>query len=268
MKPTKTSKAWMQEHLNDPYVKLAQKEGYRARAAYKLLEIDDKDKLIKPGMTIVDLGSTPGSWSQVAVQRLKGQGRVIALDILDMHPIAGVEFIQGDFREASVLRQLEAALNKSQVDLVIADMAPNITGIKDVDQAGAAYLTELALAFSKDWLKPNGNFLVKVFGRRRPATHRPRGGRHAPGRTGSACRGTAGPGRACARRARARGPANARRRPSPRVRAGRAARLRRSGPASTPCTRPRRDRRRARVRPRRRPARARRAPGATSCASP
>lgn len=163
MKPTKTSKAWMQEHLNDPYVKLAQKEGYRARAAYKLLEIDDKDKLIKPRMTIVDLGSTPGSWSQVAVQRLKGQGRVIALDILDMHPIAGVEFIQGDFREASVLRQLEAALNKSQVDLVIADMAPNITGIKDVDQAGAAYLTELALAFSKDWLKPNGNFLVKVF---------------------------------------------------------------------------------------------------------
>ena len=153
----------MQEHLNDPYVKLAQKEGYRARAAYKLLEIDDKDKLIKPGMTIVDLGSTPGSWSQVAVQRLKGQGRVIALDILDMYPIAGVEFIQGDFREASVLRQLEAALNKSQVDLVIADMAPNITGIKDVDQAGAAYLTELALAFSKDWLKPNGNFLVKVF---------------------------------------------------------------------------------------------------------
>lgn len=163
MKPTKTSKAWMQEHLNDPYVKLAQKEGYRARAAYKLLEIDDKDKLIKPDMTIVDLGSTPGSWSQVAVQRLKGQGRVIALDILDMHPIAGVEFIQGDFREASVLRQLEEALNKSQVDLVIADMAPNITGIKDVDQAGAAYLTELALAFSKDWLKPNGNFLVKVF---------------------------------------------------------------------------------------------------------
>ncbi|HQO17034.1 MAG TPA: 23S rRNA (uridine(2552)-2'-O)-methyltransferase RlmE [Methylotenera sp.] len=163
MKPSKTSKAWMQEHLNDPYVKLAQKEGYRARAAYKLIEIDDKDKLIRPGMTIVDLGSTPGSWSQVAVQRLKGQGRVIALDILDMHPIAGVEFIQGDFREASVLQQLENALNKSQVDLVIADMAPNISGVKDVDQAGAAYLTELALEFCKDWLKPNGNFLVKVF---------------------------------------------------------------------------------------------------------
>lgn len=163
MKPTRTSKAWMMEHLNDPYVKLAQKEGYRARAAYKLMEIDDKDKLIKPGMTVVDLGSAPGSWSQVAVQRLKGQGKVIALDILDMQPIAGVTFIQGDFREESVLRVLEETINKTPVDLVIADMAPNISGVKDVDQAGAAYLTELALEFSKDWLKPNGNFLVKVF---------------------------------------------------------------------------------------------------------
>lgn len=163
MKPSRTSKAWMQEHLNDPYVKLAQKEGYRARAAYKLIEIDDKDKLIRPGMTVVDLGSAPGSWSQVAVQRLKGQGKVIALDILEMQPIAQVTFIQGDFREEAVLRQLEGALNKTQVDLVIADMAPNISGVKDVDQAGAAYLTELALDFSKDWLKPSGNFLVKVF---------------------------------------------------------------------------------------------------------
>jgi len=163
MKPSRTSKAWMQEHLNDPYVKLAQKEGYRARAAYKLMEIDDKDKLIKPGMTVVDLGSAPGSWSQVAVQRLKGQGKVIALDILDMQPVAGVTFIQGDFREESVLGQLEEKINKTPVDLVIADMAPNISGVKDVDQAGAAYLTELALEFSKDWLKPNGNFLVKVF---------------------------------------------------------------------------------------------------------
>jgi len=153
----------MQEHLNDPYVKMAQKDGYRARAAYKLIEIDDKDKLIKPGMTVVDLGSTPGSWSQVVVQRLKGQGRIIALDILDMHPIARVEFIQGDFREESVLKQLEQTLNNQQVDLVIADMAPNISGVKDVDQAGAAYLTELALEFSQDWLKPGGNFLVKVF---------------------------------------------------------------------------------------------------------
>jgi len=153
----------MQEHLNDEFVKRAQKEGYRARAAYKLIEIDDKDKLIKTGMTIVDLGSTPGSWSQVAVQRLKGQGRVIALDILDMVPIAHVEFIQGDFREASVLKILEEKIGNSPVDLVIADMAPNISGLKDVDQAGAAYLTELALDFSQQWLKPNGNFLVKVF---------------------------------------------------------------------------------------------------------
>ncbi|MGQ0442438.1 MAG: 23S rRNA (uridine(2552)-2'-O)-methyltransferase RlmE [Methylophilaceae bacterium] len=163
MKPTRTSKAWMQEHLNDEFVKRAQKEGYRARAAYKLIEIDDKDKLIKPGMTIVDLGSTPGSWSQVAVQRLKGQGRVIALDLLDMAPIKGVQFIQGDFREESVLKLLEEKLENQQVDLVIADMAPNISGVKDVDQAGASYLTELALAFSQQWLKPRGNFLVKVF---------------------------------------------------------------------------------------------------------
>ena len=163
MKPTRTSKAWMQEHLNDEFVKRAQKEGYRARAAYKLIEIDDKDKLIKPGMTIVDLGSTPGSWSQVVVQRMKGQGHVIALDILDMQAIAGVTFIQGDFREDSVLKQLENSINGRKVDLVIADMAPNISGVKDVDLAGSAHLTELALDFCADWLKPNGNFLVKVF---------------------------------------------------------------------------------------------------------
>jgi len=163
MKPSRTSKNWMQEHLNDPYVKMAQKDGYRARAAYKLIEIDDKDKLIKPGMTIVDLGSTPGSWSQVVVKRMQGKGRVIALDILDMQPIGGVEFIRGDFREENILKELENTLNNTQVDLVIADMAPNMSGIADVDQAGAAYLTELALAFSRDWLKPNGHFLVKVF---------------------------------------------------------------------------------------------------------
>jgi 23S rRNA (uridine2552-2'-O)-methyltransferase len=163
MKLKPSSKAWMHEHINDEFVKRAQKEGYRARAAYKLIEIDDKDKLIKPGMTIVDLGATPGSWSQVVMQRLKGQGRIIALDLLEMEPIKGVEFIQGDFREDAVLKQLENSLNGKQVDLVIADMAPNITGITIVDQAGAAYLTELALEFSKEWLKPNGNFLVKVF---------------------------------------------------------------------------------------------------------
>ncbi|MDP1658512.1 MAG: 23S rRNA (uridine(2552)-2'-O)-methyltransferase RlmE [Methylotenera sp.] len=163
MKLKPSSKAWMHEHINDEFVKRAQKEGYRARAAYKLTEIDDKDKLIKPGMTIVDLGATPGSWSQVVVQRIKGQGRIIALDLLEMEPIKGVEFIQGDFREDAVLKLLEKSLNGKQVDLVIADMAPNISGITIVDQAGAAYLTELALEFSKDWLKPSGNFLVKVF---------------------------------------------------------------------------------------------------------
>ena len=163
MKLKPSSKAWMHEHINDEFVKRAQKEGYRARAAYKLTEIDDKDKLIKPGMTIVDLGSTPGSWSQVAVQRLKGQGRIIALDLLEMEPIKGVEFIQGDFREEAILKILEKSLNGKQADLVIADMAPNMSGITIVDQAGAAYLTELALDFTKEWLKPSGNFLVKVF---------------------------------------------------------------------------------------------------------
>ncbi|HWU34802.1 MAG TPA: 23S rRNA (uridine(2552)-2'-O)-methyltransferase RlmE [Methylovorus sp.] len=163
MKRTRTSKGWMQEHVNDEFVKRAQRDGYRARAAYKLMEIDDKDQLIKPGMTIVDLGATPGSWSQVAVQRIKGQGRIIALDLLEMAAIPGVDFIQGDFREESVLNQLEEKLNNRPIDLVIADMAPNISGISSVDQANAAYLTELALEFSLKWLKPGGNFLVKVF---------------------------------------------------------------------------------------------------------
>ena len=163
MKRTKTSKAWMQEHVNDPYVKLAQKDGYRARAAYKLIEIDDKDRLIKPGMVVVDLGSTPGSWSQVAIQRLKDNGRVIALDLLPMIGIPGVEFIQGDFREDEILAQLEEKLNGQQIDLVISDMAPNISGISSVDQPNAVYLTELAVDFSLKWLKPEGNFLVKVF---------------------------------------------------------------------------------------------------------
>lgn len=163
MKRRPTSKAWLQEHVNDEFVKRAQKDGYRARAAYKLLEIDEKDHLIKPGMTVVDLGSAPGSWSQVAAHRLAGQGRVIALDLLPMPAIPGVEFIQGDFREADILAQLEKSLGDKHVDLVIADMAPNMSGIAVVDQANAAYLTELALEFSREWLKPGGNFLVKVF---------------------------------------------------------------------------------------------------------
>lgn len=163
MKRTRTSKGWMQEHVNDEFVKRAQREGYRARAAYKLMEIDDKDHLIKPGMVVVDLGSAPGSWSQVVSQRLKGQGSIIALDLLEMQSMPGVTFIQGDFREQSVLDALEETLNGKPVDLVISDMAPNISGISAMDQANAAYLTELALDFSEAWLKPGGHFLVKVF---------------------------------------------------------------------------------------------------------
>jgi 23S rRNA (uridine2552-2'-O)-methyltransferase len=163
MKRTRTSKAWMHEHVSDEFVKRAQREGYRARAAYKLMEIDDKDHLIKPGMVIVDLGSAPGSWSQVAMQRLQGKGRVFALDILEMQPVPGVEFLQGDFREDVVLAQLESKLEGRQVDLVISDMAPNISGITVTDQARVAHLAELALEFAKDWLKPGGSLLVKVF---------------------------------------------------------------------------------------------------------
>lgn len=163
MKRTRTSKAWMQEHLSDEFVKRANKEGYRSRAAYKLMELDDRDKLIRPGMMVVDLGAAPGSWSQVVVERLKGQGRVIGLDLLDVHPMPNFEFIQGDFTEASVLAQLEASLNGHQVDLVISDMAPNMSGVNVIDQARAMYLVELALEFSRQWLKPGGSFLVKVF---------------------------------------------------------------------------------------------------------
>lgn len=163
MKRTRTSKAWMQEHVSDEFVKRANKEGYRARAAYKLMEIDDRDKLIRPGMVVVDLGAAPGSWSQVVMQRLKGQGKVIALDLLEMSPIPGVTFIQGDFREDSVLAELESHLAGKPVDLVISDMAPNISGISSMDQARMAHLIELALDFSAQWLKPGGHLLVKVF---------------------------------------------------------------------------------------------------------
>ncbi len=163
MKRTRTSKAWMQEHLNDEFVKRANKEGYRSRAAYKLMELDDKDKLIRPGMTVVDLGAAPGSWSQVVVERLKAQGRVIGLDLLEVHPMPNFEFIQGDFTEDAVLAQLEAALDGHPVDLVISDMAPNMSGVTVIDQARAMHLVELALEFSRQWLKPGGNFLVKVF---------------------------------------------------------------------------------------------------------
>lgn len=163
MKRTRTSKAWMQEHVNDQFVKLAGKKGYRSRAAYKLMEIDDRDRLIRPGMTVVDLGAAPGSWSQVVMQRLKANGRIIALDLLEMQPMPGVEFLQGDFREAEVLDRLEQMLAGKPADLVISDMAPNMSGVGIVDQAKATDLAELSLEFALEWLKPGGNFLVKVF---------------------------------------------------------------------------------------------------------
>jgi len=162
-KKHKFSKQWMQEHVNDPFVQLAQKEGYRARAAYKLLEIDAKDHLFKPGMVVVDLGAAPGSWSQIASIKVGKAGKVIALDLLPLDPLAGVDFIQGDFREDSVLEQLETLLQKRPVDLVISDMAPNISGIASADQARAMHLAELALDFALEHLKNEGEFLVKVF---------------------------------------------------------------------------------------------------------
>jgi 23S rRNA (uridine2552-2'-O)-methyltransferase len=163
MKPSKTSKQWMREHVSDPFVQRAQKEGYRSRAAYKLLEVDDKDRLLKPGTVVVDLGAAPGGWSQVAAARVGRAGKVIALDLLPLEPLAGVDFIQGDFREEAVLRQLEILLQGKQAGLVISDMAPNISGVASADQARAMHLAELAMEFALEHLKPDGNFLVKVF---------------------------------------------------------------------------------------------------------
>ncbi|HEY9101290.1 23S rRNA (uridine(2552)-2'-O)-methyltransferase RlmE [Chitinimonas sp.] len=163
MTRSKTSKAWLQEHVNDHYVQQAQKDGYRARAAYKLLEIDEKDKLLKPGLWIADLGAAPGSWSQVARRKIGDKGRVFALDILEMDPIPGVEFIQGDFREDKVLAQFTELLGGRLVDLAICDIAPNMSGMAVTDQARSFYLCELALDFCRDWLKPGGHFLVKTF---------------------------------------------------------------------------------------------------------
>jgi len=163
MKPSKTSKQWMREHVNDPFVQLAQKEGYRSRAAYKLLEIDAKDHLLKPGTVVVDLGATPGGWSQVAAAKVGRGGKVIALDLLPLDPLTGVDFIQGDFREDAVLRQLEGFLQGKPVGLVISDMAPNMSGVASADQARALHLAELAMDFALEHLKPDGCFLVKVF---------------------------------------------------------------------------------------------------------
>ncbi|MXS83522.1 RlmE family RNA methyltransferase [Nitrosomonas oligotropha] len=163
MKRAKTSKAWMKEHVNDFFVKQSKKEGYRSRAAYKLLEIAERDHLLKSGMIVVDLGAAPGSWSQVASQKVGRTGKVIALDILEMAPLPGVEFIQDDFREERTLLELRKHLEERQPDLVISDMAPNMSGIVVSDQARSMYLAELALAFSMEQLNYGGNFLVKVF---------------------------------------------------------------------------------------------------------
>ena len=163
MKKNKTSRAWVHDHINDPYVQRAQAEGYRARAAYKLLEIDERDKLLRPGMLVVDLGSAPGSWSQVAVRRLAGRGRVVALDILPMEPVAGVEFLQGDFTDDAVLAAFEKLVGDAPVGLVMSDMAPNLSGVALTDQVRGIHLAELALEFACDKLASDGRFVVKVF---------------------------------------------------------------------------------------------------------
>lgn len=163
MARTNSSARWLREHFTDEYVKRARQEGYRSRAVYKLLEINEKDRLLRPGLTVVDLGAAPGGWSQLAVKLLGGQGLIIALDILPMEPLAGVEFIQGDFREAAVLEQLLAVLDQRPVDLILADMAPNTSGIKGVDQPRGIYLNELALDFARRCLRPGGDLLLKAF---------------------------------------------------------------------------------------------------------
>jgi 23S rRNA (uridine2552-2'-O)-methyltransferase len=159
----KSSKAWMREHVTDPYVKRANAEGYRSRAAYKLQQIDARDKLLKPGMTVVDLGAAPGGWSQVASKRVGPTGRVIALDLLEIAQVPGVTVICGDFGEHATLLALAQALEGSPVDLVLSDMAPNISGIASADQARAVGLAELAIDFASKHLKPHGNLLVKTF---------------------------------------------------------------------------------------------------------
>lgn len=170
-KSKKVNKAWLNDHVNDPWVKLAQKEGYRARAAYKLKEIDETLGLVRPGMTVVDLGCTPGAWSQYLRRRLAPagaaqgslQGRIIGLDILPMEPIEGVLFLQGDFREEEVLARLEQALGGQPADLVVSDMAPNLSGIESADAARIAHLVELAVDFATRHLKPQGALVVKLF---------------------------------------------------------------------------------------------------------
>lgn len=163
MARSKTSKGWLKEHFDDPYVKQAQKDGYRSRASYKLLEIQEKDRLLRPGMTVLDLGSAPGGWSQVVSRVIGEKGRIIASDILPMDSIPDVNFIQGDFTEDAVFEAILAAIGDGQVDLVISDMAPNMSGTPAVDQPRAMYLCELALDMATRVLRPGGDFLIKVF---------------------------------------------------------------------------------------------------------
>lgn len=160
---SKSSQRWLKEHFSDPYVKKAQAEGLRSRAAYKLEELVERDRLLKPGMVVVDLGAAPGGWSQWVRQALGDSGRVIALDILEMPSLAGVEFLHGDFRDDDVLSRLEAALGDQPVDLVLSDMAPNKSGVDAVDQPRGMHLAELAMEFADRHLRPGGSFLIKLF---------------------------------------------------------------------------------------------------------
>lgn len=163
MPRSKSSRRWLDRQFSDPYVKRAQEQGLRSRAAYKLLEIQDKDRLIRPGMRILDLGAAPGGWSQVAARLVGDKGRVYALDLLAMEPIAGVTVLQGDFREDAVLAELRSVLDGSPIDLVLSDMAPNLSGATAVDQPRAMYLAELALDLAREVLKPGGTLVVKLF---------------------------------------------------------------------------------------------------------
>lgn len=163
MAKSKSSKRWLSEHFDDPYVKMAQQQGLRSRSAFKLIELQEKYQLIKPGMTVVDLGAAPGGWCQVVRPLVGESGRVLGLDILEMEPVHGVDFIHGDFTEDEPLQQLEAALEGRKVDLVLSDMAPNMSGMAAIDQAKAMYLAELALEFVREHLKPGGDYVVKLF---------------------------------------------------------------------------------------------------------
>jgi len=163
MARSKSSSAWLKRHVNDPYVHRAKAHGYRSRAAYKLIEIADRDGFARPGDAVVDLGAAPGGWAQALAERVGRSGRVMAVDLLEIAPIPGVTVVRGDFREETVLQRLEDALDGRKLDLVVSDMAPNLTGVRATDQARSVHLCELALAFAKDHLKPRGAFLVKVF---------------------------------------------------------------------------------------------------------